>query len=102
MPWQLKAEGHAMSEAAEKKLFRLLGKVFGDEEHGVAMPVQFTGDHVQGNPLSPEDQAMAAKSTVSEEEPEAGLVQKGEEYPTQDASTDPEPEVSTEAVPEAQ
>jgi hypothetical protein len=89
MPWQLKAEGHSESESSEKKLFRLLGKLFGDSAHGVGGPVIFTGDHIQGNPMSPEDQALASKDTVSEdeEEPEAKLVPKGETYPTTTVDT---------------
>ena len=114
MPWQVKAEGHALTEAAEKKMFRLLAKVFGEETVGVAGPVVFTGDHVQGNIMSPEDQALASKDTITEEpeaeedEPEAGLVQKGEEYPTQVVEPEPDktepeqPESATEPVPDAQ
>jgi hypothetical protein len=88
MPWQLKAEGHALSEAAEKKLFRLLGKVLGDDKAGTAGPAVFTGDHVSGNVVSPQDQELAkppVEDTDDEEAPPAGLVQKGATYPTQTA-----------------
>jgi hypothetical protein len=102
MPWQVKAEGHALTEAGEKRLFRLLGRVLGEESAGTVMPVVFTGDHVQGNPMSEQDLALAGKDTVTEEEdaeepeeePEAKLVPSGEEYPTQTVSYDPAPESS--------
>jgi hypothetical protein len=85
MPWQVKAEGHALSEAAEKKLFRLLAKLFRNEDYGAAGPIQFTGDHVNGNPMSDDDLAVAKSLSGDddEEEPKAGLVPKGEGYPTQ-------------------
>jgi hypothetical protein len=97
MPWQVKAEGHALSEAAEKKLFRLLAKLFRNEDYGAAGPIQFTGDHVNGNPMSDEDLANA-KAPVDEddEEPEAKLVPKGETYPVQVHEGTGEPMVAVE------
>lgn len=86
MPWQLKAEGYALSEKAEKKLFRLLGKLFGDKKYGAVHPIQFTGDHVSGSPLNETDLALAKDVSVDDEdEAQAGLVQKGESYPAKHA-----------------
>ncbi|MHB2029477.1 MAG: hypothetical protein ACYCPT_11755 [Acidimicrobiales bacterium] len=87
MSWSVRAEGHAVSEAAEKKLFRLLSKVLRTEEAGTAQPVFFAGEHVVGNPLSDDDLALAHPDTVSEgedgdeDEAQASLVEKGEAYP---------------------
>jgi len=125
MTWSLRAEGHAFSEAAEKKLFRLLNQVFTKDEVGAVTLAQFDGNHIQGNPLSEtdfeaakqlssdadkpdvplglegiyaaeydpnRDQGSGAEKAEDEEDedpPKAGLVPKGEGYPSQKA----EPEV---------
>ncbi|MGA2412693.1 MAG: hypothetical protein ABSG46_20210 [Candidatus Binataceae bacterium] len=107
MPWSLRAEGHATSEAAEKKMFRLLSKVLRSEGAGTAQPVYFEGDHVTGNPLSDEDLALAHPDTVTEDdeeeedEAEAGLVHKGESYPTT-VSVTPGEAVGTTKAQEAE
>jgi hypothetical protein len=78
MSWQLIAEGHSLDEVSEKKLFRLLGKLFSNPDYGAVHPVRFSGEYVSGNPMNPQDLAAAAPPAV---EAKAGLVPKGEEYP---------------------
>jgi hypothetical protein len=80
VPWELRAEGHADDPEDEKKLFRLLGKLFSEGSYGVVQPVTFIGSAVQGNPCSEVDLATAQKG-----EAEASLVPKGEPYPAKRA-----------------
>jgi hypothetical protein len=99
MPWTLLAQGHAATEEDEKRLFRLLSKVFRREGAGTVQPVAFEGDHVRGNPLSDDDLAGAAKSAgddSDDDEAKATLVSKGEEYPKTEAEVELKPEGKSE------
>jgi len=94
MTWSLRAEGHAFSEAAEKKLFRLLNQVFTKDEVGAVTLAQFDGNHIQGNPLSDTDFESAKQLSPDADKPDVPLGLEGiyaAEYdPNRDQRTDEE------------